>query len=53
MICFFLMLLFYINYYQRLMFKKQINWTDAGQKSVHPTIKGDMFFKNYNKCRSV
>ena len=53
MICFFLMLLFYINYYQRLTFKKQINWTDAGQKSVHPTIKGDMFFKNYNKCISV
>lgn len=27
------------------MFKKQINWTDAGQKSVHPTIKGDVFLK--------
>lgn len=45
MICFFLMLLFYINYYHRLMFKKQINWTDAGPKSVHPTIKGDVLKK--------
>lgn len=26
------------------MFKKQINWTDAEQKSVHPTIKGEVFF---------
>lgn len=26
------------------MFKKQINWTDAKQKSVHPTIKGEVFF---------
>lgn len=27
------------------MFKKQIKWTDAGQKFVHPTIKGDVSLK--------
>lgn len=27
------------------MFKKQIKWTEAGQKSVHPTIKGDFVLK--------
>lgn len=27
------------------MFKKQINWTYAGQKSVHPTINGDSLKK--------
>lgn len=41
MICF-LMPLFYINYYQRAMFKKQVSWTDAGQKCVHPIRKGDV-----------
>jgi hypothetical protein len=44
MICF-LMPLFYINYYHRVMFKKQVSWTDAGQKFVHPIRKGDIFLK--------
>lgn len=44
MICF-LMPLFYINYYHRVMFKKQVSWTDAGQKFVHPIRKGDIFKK--------
>lgn len=44
MICF-LMPLFYINYYQRAMFKKQVSWTDAGQKFVHPIRKGDVLKK--------
>lgn len=37
-----LMPLFYINYYHRVMFKKQVSWTDAGQKFVHPIRKGDI-----------
>lgn len=24
------------------MFKKQVSWTDAGQKFVHPIRKGDI-----------
>lgn len=40
-----LMPLFYINYYQRALFKKQVSWTDAGQKFVHPIRKGDVFKK--------
>lgn len=27
------------------MFKKQVSWTDAGQKFVHPIRKGDVFKK--------
>lgn len=49
MICF-VMPLFYINYYRGVMFKKQVSWTDAGQKFVHPIRKGDIL-KNYNECQ--
>lgn len=33
------------------MFKKQVSWTDARQKFVHPIRKGDILKKNYNKCQ--
>lgn len=34
------------------MFKKQMNWTDTGQKSVHLTINGDSLKKlqEMQKC---